>query len=455
MLEISELIARARLTAIGERVNDSILVRELTSGVYEPQPGDFIPPFPTDPELYAAAQQAWKRVSQQVATIAPEALRTLVDATVGSTNWGGTGSALDEAITTENMERFCRGWASDWYNDGIMAGYAYESRDTGEVSLTALGGYLEPIYNQFTLNKIDGLMQIESYWGTTAKGVVKRWLTRFYDWSEQKNDTDPIRMVEYRDMDSPVLLSTGIKTEDLKFPPVRWRIAQTTPEGFPIGSMMQAAKLFLGLFATEYRLARVEEYAAHPVPVFEDGEISTVSPGHPVKGRFQFAQPGSLEELRKQRAIKLDGIRSFLRLPTALAGSDMPSGEALAQLNQGFYQVTSTVAQALSGIISQLIADFANLANLPIPDGFKFAVIPNRDYVRKQVMTDIPVLHEKGIIPLGVAAREIQPFLPTWTDEELQQWIDEQSKPLTPDQLRQSLQQTAPNAQPEQPPIQG
>ncbi len=420
MIDVRELAARLQLHAVATRIAEHEEAWEMAQGLFEPAPGFLTPPLGPSPE----SREAWARALRRVRAYGPRVVSTLVNAAVGDVNWGGQSKRLDEAIGEQGLIRLVRNLARDYYVAGVAAGYAYQP-ETGPPRIGRLTGYIEPYTHPMDADVVTGLYQAKTV--TTRRGI--RYWVRVWDIEDGQ-------VREWRELQTPT---------DLGYPPdrvlegltPRFAFYDLTPEGLPWSPFFWAVPMLRDLMASELFLARVEEYAAYPVPRFgPETEVQQIAPGLPVQGEFEWSAPGSLAELREQRAVKLERLRDAMALPGGFLGNDSPSGEALKEANRRFYQEAKSTARVLSELLTDLVADLAALVGA---EPVEVVVLPNRDYIRDQVIQGVLVLYEKGVIPLAVAAREVQPYLPTWSDEELNRWLEANKDVVTPDVLARVL----------------
>ncbi len=415
MIDLRELCARLLQHAVITRIAEHEEAWEWAQGVYEPPAGAFTPPPSSSPESLAA----WERAKKRVRAYGPRIISTLVNAAVGDVNWGGESDKLDELLDLAGLERLARDLARDYYVSGVAAAYAYVSEGEERPTIGRLGGYIEPYVHPMDADRVTGLYQAKSYLSQDGR----RWWVRVWDLEDNE-------VREWRELMDPTELGRPPDAVLSGLTP-RFAFYDRLPDGLPTSPFYWAIPMMRDLMASELFLARIEEYAAYPLPVFGgQTEPQEIAPGLPVQGEFAWAQPGSLAELRAQREVKLERLRDGLALPGGFLGNDSPSGEALREANQRFFQQATATAKALSGLLTDLAADLARLAGFePVP----VVVLPNRDYIREQTMDAVMRLYQAGVIPLEVAAREIQPFFGTWSDEELNAWLEEQKRVVTPE----------------------
>jgi len=93
-------------------------------------------------------------------------------------------------------------------------------------------------------------------------------------------------------------------------------------DGIPLSPFIQNLPLFFDLIASDLYLARVEELAAYPIPVFDrETKPQHIGPGLPIQGEFRWERPGDLGELRAQRqGSKSGAVEGRLRSPWRFPG---------------------------------------------------------------------------------------------------------------------------------------
>jgi hypothetical protein len=83
------------------------------------------------------------------------------------------------------------------------------------------------------------------------------------------------------------------------------------------------------------------------------------------------------------------------------------------------------------------VADFCALEGIPNPPPVVLLVDQE---LEKQMRTDLIITaFDKNLIPLRVAVRELQPFFPTFSDAELEAFVNQNQGSITPDALRRAL----------------
>ena len=449
MIDLNTTIARDQLMAIYDRIIESEITHDLAQGTWRPR-DDYLLPGANN----QVRKRAYTRALRQMQTLGPRIMHTKTDAVLGSINWSGNDQLIDEALASLDLMSLARKSINNLIIDGIAAGMAHTMED-GSTRITRLGGYLQPYVNEYDMDQIDGLYQAWSTSVFTSEKLTSgnrqsdfdtndsnftrtyRWTVRIYDWSDGE-DNASIR--EWRNLSNPTLLGTS-PTIIENAPVPRMSIMDTTNDGIPIGELLQAAPSLMALWKTEANLTLVEELAAFPMLAIKGtGDLEAIGPAEPIAldsdGDAYWMEPGNLDQLRAQRAIRMERIREDLALPGGFIGNDSPSGEAFKEANIRFRQNARGYAEALSSLLTQLVADYARLINRE-PEIVHVTPATEYEFTEKAQWTIS--LYEKGIIPLSVAVREMQGFYGHWDDEEAQAWIDQQTATVSAADLRAAL----------------
>lgn len=449
MIDLTTTIAREQLMAIYDRIVESEITHDLAQGTWRPRDDYLLPAAHNQ-----ARKRAYTRALRQMQTLGPRIMHTKADAILGAITWSGEDEAVDEMLTSLDLLGFARKLLPSLLVDGIAAGMAH-TMDDGETRITRLGGYLQPYVNEYDMDQIDGLYQAWSTSVFTSEKLTSgtrdsdfdtndsnftrsyRWTVRIYDWSDGEENAT-IR--EWRNLSNPTFLgATPTTIENAPVP--RLAIAQTTNDGLPIGEMLQAAPSLMALWKTEANLTLVEELAAFPMLAIKgNGNVEAIGPAEPIAldadGDAYWMEPGNLDQLRAQRAIRMERIREDLALPGGFIGNDSPSGEAFKEANIRFRQNARGYSEALSTVLTKLLVDYAALTGIQPETVF---VTPTVEYDFAEKAQWTISLYEKGIIPLDIAAREMQAYYGHWDDQELQEWLARQSSTISAAGLRAAL----------------
>lgn len=453
MIDVRSITAQAKLRALRDRIYESETAHDLAQGTWRPA-DDFLLPPPNN----NVRKKAWYRALRQMQTLGPRVMRTKIDAAIGSVTWGGDDAEVDEQLAMLDVHALARSMTQQYLVDGITAGLAHEVADgegngMGEFRITRLGGYLQPYTDPNDIDRVVGLFQAWStaHGGRTMPevrandfddrpnraGLRLTWTVRIYDWMDGE-DRATIR--EWRSLEDPTFVGGNPDMVAENAPVPRFAISSQTDDGLPMGDILVAAPQLMALWATEARLTLSEELASFPMAVVKgNSEFEEIGAGEAIalsgdgNSDFFWSEPGNLEELRKQRLLRMERIREDLALPGGFLGNDSPSGEAFKEANIRFRQASEGIATAIESVLTRLVADYAELIGT---EGVAVSVSPSKEYDFDQRAQWVLQLYQAGIIPLDVAAKEMQPYFGTWDDDSLNEWIERQMATVSVDDLR-------------------
>jgi len=414
-------VVRAQLQAVDERLRETELAWDIALGLYRPSPGD-ITPMPTS----ETGLETFRRAVKRIGSYGPRVLTTIVNAAVGDVNWGGDSRRLDRYLSLQSLHSLVRALAEDYLVAGVAAGYVY-SPDGERLRIGRIRGYVQAYLDPDDSDRVFGLYQVAWAIKATPRPTP---VYRVRVW-----DLETREALVWDQLNSPTALARSPdRVVSGVLPRFRFYVME---DGVPLSPFIQNIPLFLDLIASDLYLARVEELAAYPIPVFDrETKPQYIGPGLPIQGEFRWERPGDLGELRAQRQVKLERLRDAFALPSSFLGNDSPSGEALREANVRFYQQAQSIAAVLSELLTELVADYARaIGEEPVP----VVVSPNQAGEDAKKLQTITLLYEKGLIPLRVAARELQPLLPTWSDAELEEWVRHQEGIATPQMVARLL----------------
>ena len=409
MLTIDHI--RDSLNGVDHRYSRYVTTLQWTVGQLTSVPSYLLPP-PQGDEGYAALNRLGKRAT----SIGPRVYEQIRDGTIGHVNWGGDNEGdIDQRLEQIDLEDLAEKLFERAAVSGLIAGIVSGQADA--LSIRRLGGYVEPITDEYDYDIVRGVAQVtaelERIQGSTSynirvfdfeTGTVREWL-KVTDPHALKEDAEPV----------PALMP-------------RIHVLQTGPDGLPVGAFARALPLFQSEWASQVRGDRVEESTGFPQAVVK-GEVHGADQRGPTQiievsegGDYKYVIPGDLSQIHEHHDRKLERIREDMRLPGGSLGGQTPSGEALREASAKFTQQCHRYAQALEGVINDLVIDYARAAGIRAAPTVTVEI--NRDYEREAHIESIRDLFKDKLIPLAVAVREISPYIGTMTSEDVEAFIN-------------------------------
>ena len=437
MIDINYLVKKLQMQAVIERIAEHDMAHELSKGVWIPE-DDFILPEP----LNTSRKEAWKRAKRQVQSLGPRILRSKKQAVLGGgITWGDTDDKTDEFLVNLNLERLANGLLENLVIDGMAAAMAHQDEETGEFTITRLGGYMQPYLKPNDIDVVTGIYQAWSSNNTskiiTSESEGKRSEHR-YESTRAGQTTYSVRIYDFveetikqwDDLRRPTDLALNFKLIE-NAPVPRFAISEKLDEGLALGEMLQAMPVLIHHYTLQLLKALSTEmsvfsmfYTKGDVEITEVGPAQLIAMEEGADAGWIKAE-GNLEELNKNLIIVEERLRSDLSLSGGFLGNDSPSGEALQEANIKFRQNTEYYAKTISDILTKCVHDLSELTNDVKP--VQIVVQPSKDFEEKTRRDTVLMLYKEGLLPLDVAAIEIQRFFPTWSDEALNEWVESQT----------------------------
>jgi len=154
-------------------------------------------------------------------------------------------------------------------------------------------------------------------------------------------------------------------------------------------------------------------------------------------GDVAYLLPGDLTQMHAHHDRKLERLREDLSLPGGALGTQTPSGEALREANQKFIASSRAYATAVQSILSNSLGDYLGLNG--VSEETPVSVDINREFEKEQRVRFVVELYREGLLPLDAAVRSVSVYLPDWSDEMVEAFIAQQTRTVTPDDLRAAL----------------
>lgn len=429
-MNLDLLAKRARLQRIEARALDLDRIREMHTGDYTPNPGDFTPPFKPGTARALAYARAVRVTAPSVSLIIN---KSVAGVDFGNITWSDAERGKDEvddALNALELDSLARELAIEYKTTGAMVGIASTPLDPAgralDPTVKILRGVNVPYADPSNPDTITGWYRTVQYIDEQS-GNRLRWWVEVYDW-EGIEPGAPITHRVWRSLTHPTDLGVSPDDEFTSIARPRFALAGVNLDGLPASPILSNMGRILGLYATELRLATSEELAAFPMLVTKgEADLDSVGPAETIAvaqdGDAYWLDPGDLSQLREQVALKRDMLREVFNLPGGSLGGQTPSGEALQEANRGFIQETRALTNAIEGVLSDLASDYLALLNLP-PVTVNVPI--DRSYTTDTLLAVVEKGIDLGAVPASVAARAFQQFIgAAYSDDELQAFLAE------------------------------
>lgn len=362
-----------------------------------------------------AGEQALNRLARMAVSAGPTLLQQIRDGVIGDVNWGGDSNQLDKRLEELDLDVLAEKLLERGLVGGFMCGIVAQV-SPGQYVIRRLGGYVEPITDEFDYDTVRGIAQVMR---ERPRNGQSRYTVRAYDL-----ETSTLR--EWRDVTSPDQMRNDVEPMALEFVP-RFVVLQVGADGLPVGDMQRALPLIKAEWASQVRGDRVEEATGFPQAVVKGDVLSGVDKRGPTNiieisadGDYKFVLPGDLSQIHEHHDRKVERLYSTLRLPAGSLGGQTPSGEALREAAVKFVQMCSRYASSLSTLMTDLTADLAMAHGLePVP----VTVSIDREVARELEINTVLSLWNAELISFGAAVRAISVHVPTWPAAEVEAFI--------------------------------
>ncbi len=419
---------KPQLSGITTRANRKAEAERWGTGDLRVTPTELLPSIESE-----EAQAALRRLAEQAQSLGPRIVNTKRFGIIGDLNWGGDNTLADKALREQDLETTVDVMIEQALYSGVIAGINRRDPDLGTTRIEPLIGHVEPIYSKDSPTYAVGLIHA---WVSDAGEGVTRWTVRVYDLADRTmrewaSITDPSRI--WRTTPTNVVEASAEYPAGAPIP--RFAVLSRDSDRLPMGEVAKLLPLLYADWSSQVRGDRIEESTAIPQMVVkgevEDGTDER-SPTHVIRviedGDAKYIIPGDLSGLHEHHNRKLERIREDGNLPGGFLGNQTPSGEALREANAKFISSNRYVASRASRVLTQLAADHCEAEQLGEPP--EVTVTINREFARQQEITDIIALYREGLVSHAAAVRGISVFLPTWSDEEIEQFIQDEVERL-------------------------
>lgn len=317
------------------------------------------------------------------------------------------------------------------FNDLFISGIAgiVSYRNTlGILKLSRMGGYLEYIRNPDNTDEVMGIMQILQNSGTKLSYNV-----RIYEFLDNSRSLMKI----WKNVVSLERVFSSYPQEQMEVPTPQVVSVGDTPDDSSSGEGSSLLGLILGYAATSMKIERVADAQAFPI-LWIQGIVNQFEEVGPNKtfvfdsdGSLNRLEPGDLSQLRELRNDLEGMINSQFNLPGRVSGGNFPSGEALQEARLNFTNVSRTYATTITQLLNNALRQYSSLGNVSIPnvviESFEGYELNNKLQLAIQ-------LYKEGIIPIRAVATLAQQLIPTWSDEELEKFLQQRETQITPEE---------------------
>jgi len=411
--QLSGLTSRAALKAKAE---------EWGTGDLRDIPDHLLPNIESD-----EARKALRRLAAQAQSIGPRIVSVKRFGVLGEVNWGGDNQAADQALRAMDLEAVADEMLEQALYSGMLAGINRRDPDLGVTRIEPLIGHVEPVYSPASPTLVAGL--IHAWVQPESVGAATKWTVRLYDLMDRS-------MREWRDVTDPSRVHQLTPAEVVEpsaeypsgAPMPRFAIVSRGADRMPMGEIAKVLPHLYADWSSQVRGDRIEESTAVPQLVVkgevEDGTDER-SPTHVIRvvedGDARYIIPGDLRSLHEHHNRKLERIREDANLPGGFLGGQTPSGEALREANAKFISANRWLASRLSRVLTELVADHCEAEGLGDPP--QVTVTINREFTKAQDIADAIQLYQADLLDHAAAVRHVSAFVPTWSDEEIEEFI--------------------------------
>jgi hypothetical protein len=387
------------------------------------------------PDVSSEVRKTMRRLANMSQSLGPRIVATKRFGTIGDINWGGNNTQVDRMIRREDLETVAAEMLDYSLYSGIMAGIVRRDPDVGEARIEPLIGHVEPVYSPHSPTLVVGMLHA---WVETSTDTV-RWAVRLYDLHERVmrewRMLTEITGVEKREPDVIIEPSSEFP---MGAPVPRFAILSRDPARMPHGELARLLPLLYADWSSQIRGSRIEESTAIPQLVVkgevEDGTDER-SPTHVIRllddGDAKYLIPGDMKTLHERHDRILERIREDGNLPGGFLGSQTPSGEALKEANAKFISANRWAATRLGRVLTELVGDLA-MAN-GLQEAPEVSVSINREFTRQQDIDDAIKLYRNELASHEAVVRHVTPFLPSWSDEDVEAFIQSRAELVPPE----------------------
>lgn len=304
--------------------------------------------------------------------------------------WTGQGDPPDKRTPRELLEGpgrdLLQAATADALATGKMAFFPYRD-DRGRVRITALSGFLWPIFEEGNSTVVEALLQINSGMvGGKLRYEVRRYtpgllevFSNLEDWKKYATATP----------------ATFPQPHALDRLPVAFRIVGRDARRLPEGLAATAMPAFMDYIKARMLMSFVTELGGFEERAFYSDELFKLAkenPNHPLvkantavgprKGRFlpsgdkyERLAPVQLEGFRTRAREAADDVDAALNIPPNAAGANL-SGIAIQEMREGYTETTTSLTNTLGDALTEACDLAGSMTPSPIDRGWDITLSP-------------------------------------------------------------------------------
>lgn len=418
-------LVKAELQSVTRRATRRYEAEVWGTGQFDAPPYDLLPDVPE--KALAAA----KRIAGMTQSLGPRIVGIKKYLTLGDINWGGKDEDLDERLRALDLEELADQALEQGLYAGMLAGIVRKPRigetDEGEPLAGApvielLTGHTEPLFDAESPSRVAGIFQAWLPLDAREKG----WRVRIYDFDQQT-------MTEWRKLTEPYQVGGRPFEVVLNAPMPRYQILRRGRGNMPLGDLELALPLLKSDWSSQVRGDRAEENTAFAQLVIsgmvEAGDDER-SPANVILveegGSAQYLVPGDLSQIHEHHDRKIDRLRRDMNLPGGVLSGSNISGEALREDNAHAIADAKHKAQKTGRFLTDLTGDYAEELGKARDAAGEVTVGINKEFEAATAIERTVMLYDKGLLPHDAAVRAVSVYVPTWSDEEVEEYIEQQ-----------------------------
>ncbi|AFZ66078.1 hypothetical protein [Deinococcus peraridilitoris] len=364
-----------------------------------------------------------------------------------SWEWSGEGDAPEEGTPQALLAPIARDLIRDGCTDSLSSGkfafFTYRD-DRGVISISALTGFLWPIFKDGDSNIVEALVQVITL--KRASGV--KFEVRRYT---------PGLLEVFTELDDWTKFATAAKT-DYPQPhardhlPVAFRIvardANRQPEGLAQVAM-SAFRAYVKATVMKNFIAETGGFEERVVKSNQLFDLAQNNPKHPMlanlkkvgprqlrlvetDGTYERLDPVPLSDYRENARDAKEGVLSALNIPST-DGANL-TGIALQEKREAYTETVSALAASIADALTEAVTLAAALDPRLVRPGWRVTLMPRFTQDVQTERTFVVEAYSKGALPKSAALSGLQSLGVTYiTDDMIQRAKDAEESDTLPD----------------------